>query len=143
MMKRETLHLPTFKWERKSTTGNPPAGVRGFAYTNIANNILYFGGCCKPERCFHNDLFDLNTVTHSWRKLTSSNLDNEPMPKESCGMITFNIYGKVNLLVFGGHGPIPVTTEAYSQYFPTSPASPHCYTNEIHTLDLSSLPGIT
>ena len=31
----DLFHLLTFTWERRSTTGTPPVGVKGYACTNI------------------------------------------------------------------------------------------------------------
>ena len=62
----EVFHLQTFKWERKYTTGTPPVGVMSYACTNIENNILYYGGCCKVDDSYHNNLCELNTLTNNW-----------------------------------------------------------------------------
>ena len=139
----DIFHLPALKWERRSTTATPPAGVMDYACTNIRDSILYFGGNCIPNDCFHNDLFELNTFTNEWRESINSSPDNGPMRKRSCGMIFFNINREDNLLVIGGFGPTPITTHTGSKYSP-SPNFPHlCITNEIHTMCLNSSPGIT
>ena len=139
----DIFHLPTLKWERKSTTAPPPAGVMNYACTNIRDSILYFGGSCKPSDCFHNDLFELNTLTNEWREIINSSPDNGPMRKHSCGMISFNMNGEDNLLVIGGFGPTPITTHNGSKYIP-DPRFPNiCLTNEIHTMCVNSSPGIT
>ena len=139
----DTFHLPTMKWERRSTTATPPAGVINYACTNIRDSILYFGGSCKPSDCFHNDLFELNTLTNEWREIINSSPDNGPMRKRSCGMISFNINAENNLLVIGGFGPTPITTHTGSKYIPSTNFQNHCYTNEIHTMCVNSSPGIT
>ena len=159
----DILHLPTLKWERRSTTATPPAGVMNYACTNIRDSILYFGGKCKPSDCYHNDLFELNTLTDEWSEIINSSPDNEPMRKSGCGMISFNMNGEYNLLVIGGFGPTPITTHTASKYilspssqkhcytnthtgskYILSPNSPnHCYTDEIHTMCVNSSPGIT
>ena len=86
----DIFHLPTLKWERRSTTTTPPAGVMNYACTNIRDNILYFGGSCKPNDCFHDDLFKLNTLTNEWREIINISPDHGPMRKCGCGMISFN-----------------------------------------------------
>ena len=139
----DIFHLPTLKWERRSTTATPPAGVMGYACTNIRDSILYFGGSCKPNDCFHNDLFELNTLTNEWREIINSSPDNGPMRKRSCGMISFNIDGEDNLLVIGGFGPTPITTHTGSKYIPSPSIPNHCFTSEIHTMCVNSSPGIT
>ena len=141
----DIFHLPTFKWERKPTTGTPPAGVMNYACTNVRDKILYFGGSCKPLDCFHNDLFELDTLTNEWREIINGSPDNGPMRKRGCGMISFNINAEDNLLVIGGIGYIPITTQTKSQYtYITDTNTPNlCYTNEIHTMCVNSSPGIT
>ena len=141
----DIFHLPTFKCERKPTTATPPAGVMYYACTNVRDRILYFGGSCKPFDCFHNELFELDTLTNEWREIINSSPDIGPMRKRGCGMISFNINAEDNLLVIGGIGHIPIITEAKSQYLHTPhPKIPYlCYTNEIHTMCVNSSPGIT
>ena len=139
----DIFHLPTSKCERKSTTGTPPSGVMGYACTNIGNTIYYFGGSCKADDCYHNNLYELNTITNKWGEIVNSTPDNVPMRKNACGMISFNINGKDKLLLVGGLGPTPVTTHSHSQYVP-NPNKPNlCYTNETHLMCVSSSPGIT
>ena len=141
----DIFHLPTLKCERKFTTATPPAGVMYYACTNIRDNILYFGGSCKPLDCFHNELFKLDTLTNEWREIINSCPDNGPMRKRGCGMISFNINGEDNLLVIGGIGHIPITTQMKSHYTRNihSNIPNPCYTDEIHTMCVNSSPGIT
>ena len=139
----DILHLPTLKWERKSTTATPPAGVLDYACTNIRDNILYFGGKCQPVDCYHNDLFELNALSNEWREIINSSPDNGPMRKHACGMISFKMNGEDNLLVIGGFGPTPITTQTNSQNVRSNSFPNHCYTNEIHTMCVNSSPGIT
>ena len=122
---------------------NPPAGVLYYACTNVQNNLLYFGGNCNPGDCYHNNLYSLNTLTLNWSEIISAPLDNVPMRKHGCGMISFNVNGEDNLFLSGGKGLTPVTQQTHSQYVP-SPSNPHLsYTNEIHCMNLTSSPGIT
>ena len=139
----DILYLPTSKWERESTTGTPPSGVFHYACAHIGNTIYYFGGSCKGDDCFHNNLYELNTITNKWGEIVNSTPHNVPMKKNACGMISFNINGKDKLLLVGGYGSIPVTTHSHSQYVPY-PDDPNVwYTNEIHLMCVSSSPGIT
>ena len=138
----DILQLTTLKWERRSTTATPPAGVMNYACTNIRDSILYFGGNCILHDCYHNDLFELNTLTNEWREFISSSPDNGPMRKHSCGMVSFKMNGEDNLLVIGGIGPIPITAHTGSKYIPSCSIPNHCYTNEIHTICVNSSPGI-
>ena len=139
----DIFHLPTLKWERKPTTATPPAGVMNYACTNIRDSILYFGGRCQPGDCYHNDLFEFDTLTNEWREIINIFSDNGPIRKRSCGMITFNINQKDNLLVIGGFGPTPITTNTRYKYIPYSNIPNLCITNEIHTMCVNSSPGIT
>jgi len=139
----DIFHLSTFQWERKLTTGTPPVGVLQYACTNTMNNILFFGGSCKAHDCYHNDLFELDTLTNNWREIVNISPDNGPMSKRGCGMIFYNINGEENLLIIGGYGEIPVTTPTNSQYVPSSKNPNHYHTNEIHIMCMSSSPGIT
>ena len=104
---------------------------------------IVFGGSCKPGYCFHNDLFELNTLTKDWREIINNSPDNGPMRKHGCGMISFDMSGEDNLLAIGGFGPTPVTTQMNSQYIPHPSIPNFCYTNEVHTMCVNSSPGIT
>ena len=139
----DLFHLSSFKWERRPTTGTPPAGVRDYACTDIENNIFYYGGCCKPGDCYRNNLYKLNSLNNNWREVVNSTPDNVPMKKIRCGMISYKINGKYNLLLLGGYGPVPVTTHSHSQYIPDPNIPNLCFTNEVHMMCVTSSPGIT
>ena len=139
----DLFHLQIFTWERRSTTGTPPIGVRGYACTYINNKIYYYGGMCKPDHCYHTNLYKLNSLNNNWREIANSTPDNVPMKKIYCGMISFKINGKNNLLVLGGYGPVPVTIHSHSQYI-RNPNNPNrCITNEAHIMCVTTSPGIT
>ena len=139
----DVLELATFKWERRSTTSNPPAGVIYYASTNIKHNVLYFGGCCKLDDCFHNNLYKLDTLTLNWNEITTNTTDNIPMKKHGCAMISFNMNGEDHLFLSGGAGPTPLIKQTHAQFI-SSPKNPHSsYTNEIHCMNVSTSPGIT
>ena len=55
----DIFHFFTFEWKRTSSTGNP---LMGYTYTNIENNVLYFGGSCQPLDCYHNNLHLLQII---------------------------------------------------------------------------------
>ena len=139
----DLFHLPTFTWERRSTTGTPPVGVLGYACTYIDNNIFFYGGCCKNDDCYRNNLYELNSLNNNWRELVNSTSDNVPMKKINCGMVSFKMNGKNNLLVLGGYGPVPVTTQSDSQYIPHPNKPNRCTTNEAHIMCVTTSPGIT
>ena len=139
----DIFHLPIFQWERTLTAGNPPSGVMSYACTNLEeNNLLYFGGSCKVDDCFHNTLYQLNSLTNKWEEIVSITSDTEPIKKHGCGMMSYSTNGEYNFLLFGGFGPRPTTKQTQSQYIPL-PGTPHlCYTNEAHIMCASSSPGI-
>ena len=139
----DLLHLPSFTWERRSTTGTPPVGVLNYACTEIDSNIFYYGGCCIPHDCYHNNLYEFNSLHNNWREIANSTPDNVPMKRIRCGMISFKINEKYNLLVFGGYGPVPVTIQSHSQYIPNPNIPNHCFTNEAHIMCVTTSPGIT
>ena len=138
----DIFHLPISSWERISATATPPSGVMNYACTNRRDSILYFGGNCKHNDCFHNDLFELNTLTNEWKEIIDSSPDNGPMKKRDCGMISFNMNGEDTLLVIGGFGPTPITSHTGSQYIPHLTIPNRCYTDEIHSMCFNSSPGI-
>ena len=139
----DLFHLPMLRWERRSTTGTPAVGARGYACSKIDNTIFYYGGNCKPNDCYHNNLYEFNSLTNNWREVVNSTPDNVPMKKIYCGMISLKINGKNNLLLYGGYGPVPVTIQSHSQYIPNPNKPNHCYTNEAHMMCVTTSPGIT
>ena len=139
----DLFHLPTLTWERRSTTGTPPVGVLNYACTNLGKNIFYYGGCCKYGECYHNNLYELNYLYNNWREVVNSTPDNVPMKKIRCGMISFKINEKHNLLVLGGYGPVPVTMHSHSQYIRHPNIPNRCITNEAHIMCVTTSPGIT
>ena len=138
----DLLHLTALKWERQSTAGTPPVGVRKYVCTNIGTNIFYFGGNCKIDECYHNNFYELNTHKNKWREIVNSAPENLPMKKIRSGILSYNINGEYNLLVLGGIGPVPVTIHPHSQYIPNPNIPNRCYTNEVHIMCVSSSPGI-
>ena len=142
----DILDIPTFKWEQKGTP-YPPAGVRKYACANIGSSIFYYGGNCKPHDCFHDNLFELNTLTHnwSWKEIISRSDDNRPMKKIACGMMSFKSNGQDNLLLLGGLGVTPAIkcTQTDSKYTQSPKLHALSYTNETHVMSVSSSPGIT
>ena len=118
-------------------------GARGYACTNIGKNIIYFGGDCKPGDCYHSNLYELNSLNNKWREIVNSTPENVPMKKTRCGMISFKLNGKYKLLVFGGYGAVPVTTNSHSQYISPPKLPNHCITNEAHMMCVTTSPGTT
>ena len=126
----EILDLITGNWRQCPTTGDPPLSVDGYASAVIDNNIIYFGGCCGHNRCYHNSLTSLCVDTMQWKELSPTNPHTGPMMKSGCGMIPVKIDGKYHLLVIGGMGP--------SARQDTSDTSSLITTNEQHYFNLST-----
>ena len=139
----DIINFPTFKRERKSTTGTPPASVMYYACTNMHSNILYFGGNCHNFYCFHNSLFILDTLTHIWREIGSITTHTLPMRKRGCRMISYIVDGEDYFLLLGGRGPTPFITHTHSQYVVNVRMRKLAYTNEAHIMCVTSSPGIT
>ncbi len=124
----------------RPTTGTPHTGTFLYSCCCVGNDIYYFGGHCKQNGCYHNDLSVLNTSNNEWREFAC---DDGPTKKAGCGMIPFSSDGQEYLLVIGGHYSLPANTPARSQYapFPSDP-SKACCVQEIHIMCVSSTPGI-
>lgn len=101
----EVMHLSTGRWEQRTTTGNPPLGVKGYSSTVIGRSILFFGGSCNHDDCRHNSLHSLNIDSFAWSELSRTNSHYGPMMKAYCSMIAVQFDGEDYLLVVGGIGP--------------------------------------
>ena len=133
----EIYHLPTSTWEQKTTTGNPPLGVKGYACAVIGKEIFYFGGYCNHDYCYHNSLHSLNIDTLNWREIFPSNNEHGPMMKSFCGMVSIEIDGEDYLAVIGGYGASSNSPKQLgAQYSSSGAGYQHC--NEIHYYKLSS-----
>ena len=135
----DVFNLLNSSFVKRPTTGSPPNATRFYSCCSVGEDIYYFGGSCKGDSCYHNNLCVLNTASNEWREIAC---DDGPMEKSGCGMIPFSIEGEEYLLVIGGVGPLPATAPAHSQYTP-HPGNPSlCYTNEIHIMCISAAPGM-
>ena len=112
----EIMDLDTGKWKQAATTGNPPLGVTEYSSAVIENSILYFGGYCNHDVCYHNSVTRLNINSLKWKELFPTNPHTGPMMKCGCGIIPVKIDGKNYLLVIGGRWSI-------SQYSKTTECS--------------------
>ena len=119
------------------TTGTPHNGTMGYSCCNIGDNVYYFGGQCKLNDCYHNDLSVLNTKSNEWKQIVCDDDDHKPMNKCLCGMIPLHIDGEDYVVVIGGIGQTPVNTPTHSQYIPEHKNPSHCITNEIHMMCIS------
>ena len=135
----EILDLITGNWRQCPTTGNPPLGFIEYASAVIDNNIIYFGGWCGHEDCYHNSLTSLCVDTMQWKELSPTNPHTGPMMKSACGMIPVKIDGKYHLLVIGGYGPsVNTSQQDTAQYSDIGMQSGYIRTNEQHYFNLST-----
>ena len=58
----EVFDIPSLSWSRVPTVGIPPAAVMTYSCASISDTVYYFGGCCKPDDCCHNDVFAFSTT---------------------------------------------------------------------------------
>ena len=54
--------------DTRQTTGTPPNGIIYYRCCSINNDIYYFGGSCKANDCYHNNLCVLDTSVNKWRE---------------------------------------------------------------------------
>ena len=134
----EIMDLDTGKWKQAATTGNSPLGVAGYSSAVIENSILYFGGYCSHDGCFHNSVTRLNIDSLEWKELFPTNPHTGPMMKWRCGMIPVKIDGKNYLLVIGGHQFGPSVNTPQQQNAQYKEEFDDIYTNEQHYFDLST-----
>ena len=139
--KVDVFSLSAFEWTKTATTGTPPAGVLdyGTAVHVIGQDMFVFGGRCDDwGRCYHNELYALNTNSKVWRKIPCTD---GPMEKYSCGLISYSCQGTDYMLALGGRaGKQPAQQQPGSQYIPSGYGS-YYYTNEVHTMEMTSSQG--
>ena len=130
----EVFHLPTGRWEQRPTNGKPPQGVYNYASTVISNRIYYFGGYCNHDDCRHNSVTTLITDSLTWNELFPTNRSMGPVMKSLCGMMSLTFNKVEYLLVVGGIGPRPTSSQPGAQYSDDDIV----HTNEHHYYQLSS-----
>ncbi len=129
----------TSSWSKEKTTGSPPNALLLYSSCALDGNVYYFGGMCKFDECFHNDLFVLQPASNKWDKLACGG-DN-PIRKAGSGMIPFKMDGRQGILVTGGYGPTPTNPPQHSQYISHSSDKSLCYTNEMQTVQIYNTPS--
>ena len=136
----EILNLTTGNWRQCTTTGNPPLSVVGYGSAAIGNNIIYFGGWCGHEGCYHNSVHSLCVDTMHWKELSPTNRHAGPMMKCYGGTIAVKIDGKNYLLVIGGQGTsVNTPHQDNAQYINKVKERSHLIrTNEQNYFDLST-----
>ncbi len=135
----DIFDISTLLWSSLVTTGIPPAAVMFYSCCTIGSKIYMFGGNCMPGDCYHNDLFMMDTLNNKWSQIEYTNSPSTPMKKRGHGMMSFTNNKKECLLIIGGDGPTP-TSPSNGQYIPSPSIPNYSYTNEVHSLCLSSSP---
>ena len=133
----EVYHLASGRWEQKPTTGTPPLGIEGYAYTVIGREIFFFGGYCDHDGSYHNSLFSFNVDTFNWKELSPTSPHHGPMMKCYCGMVAAQFDDEAYLVVIGGSNGNRQNpgTQRGAQY---ENSVLYQYCNEIHYYKLSS-----
>ena len=123
-------HHDTETWTRRHTSGpHPPAGLRNGGCAVSGHNIYIYGGLDK-NRLNCGDLYELNTQTWQWRKVSDGSAGG-PGKKRGCSMISY----QDQLLVVGGrYDEMPSSTQAGARYESGSSVR----TNEVHGYSLTS-----
>ena len=135
--KLDKLNIPLLQWDTVTTTGTPPAGTMEYGTTSIRNDMYVFGGRCDYDNnCCHNELHHLNTTNKVWRTIPTTAVG--PMKKYSCGLISYSYQGSDYLLTLGGRGQQPTQQQQHSLYIPYGR---YYYTNEVHTMNITTSPG--
>ena len=126
-------HHDTETWTRMHTSGpHPPAGLRSGGCAMSRHNLYLYGG--YDENKFHyGDLYELNTQTWQWRKLSDGSAGG-PGKKRGCRMISY----QDQLLVVGGcYDEMPSSRQAGARYEKLNHES-YVRTNEVHGYRLTS-----
>ena len=110
----ETFSFSSARWSSYLTRGTPPLGVTGYSCTTFRSNIYYYAGECGHDRCYHNGLNALNTLTMSWTQLHPN--DESMMKKGYGGMLSLEFDGSDYLFMVGGIGTTPAVKHPQFQY---------------------------
>ena len=106
----------TGQWVSRATTGTPPLGVNAYSCTAINNQLYYFGGRCRHDDCFHNNITRLDTVSLQWRELEPTDATRPVMRRANGGMISLEHDGVYHFLMIGGCGSAPAVQLPHYKY---------------------------
>ena len=123
----------TETWTRRLTSGpHPPAGLAngGCAMSGHNHNLYLYGGYDGIQSGY-GDLYELNTQTWHWRKLSDGSTGG-PGKKWGCRMIS---YQEQLLLVGGTYKEMPSSRQARARY---EKQGSIVRTNEVHGYSLTS-----
>ena len=126
-------HHDTETWSRRLTRGpHPPAGLSNGGCAMSVHNLYLYGGYDKNlSSC--GDLYELNTQTWQWRKLSDGSAGG-PGKKWGCKMISY----QDQLLVVGGaYDDMPNSRQARAT-FEEDEFGTFVRTNEVHGYSLTS-----
>ena len=138
----EVLDITSLSWSSLVTLGVPPAAIMNYSCCTIGSKVYMFGGSCKANDCYHNDLFMMDTLSNKWSQIEYSNSSStSPMKKNGHGMMSITNNKKECMLVIGGAGPTPTSTTPNAEYIPHPTIPDLTYTNEVHMLNVSSSPS--
>ena len=131
----DRLDFRTGRWSSHVTRGtSPPLGPSDYFCTTRNTDILYFGGWCGHDLCFHNDINSFNSLTYEWTNLISTN--DTVMKRGAGGMMCMECMGTEYLLIIGGAGSTPTTHHSQYQYDQMSNGAVR--TNEHNLFNLST-----
>ena len=138
----EVLDITSLSWSSLVTLGVPPAAIMFYSCCTIGSKVYMFGGSCKANDCYHNDLFMMDTLSNKWSQIEYSNSSStSPMKKHGHGMMSITNNKKECLLVIGGYGPTPTSTTPNAEYIPSFTVPDQTITNEVHLISVSSSPS--
>ena len=120
-------------WEKHSTTGNPPPGLRDGVCTSLLDSFYWFGG--RDNRILYNSLHRLDPATLEWRELQPLNQADGPMRKFWCGIVPFF---QDQLATFGGYGIAIGPTQPGAMFIKnTNRSDGRGWSNEFHVFDIT------
>ena len=130
----ETFDPYSKLWEQRQVEGDAPLpGTYGGASASLYDDLFSFGGW--DDKKYLNAVRRLDSKTWGWCQLSPQNAEGAPMPKASCGMISFGD----NLGVFGGYGIPRGPTEPRSFIKDTRYTDGSGWTNEFHIYHLKGV----
>ena len=116
----------TKTWARQRTRGpHPPAGLNGGGCCISGQHLYIYGGYDGESR--YGTLYELNTKSWTWRKLSDDGAAGGPGKKNGCRIIRY----QDRLLVVGGYYIERPRRQAGSSY-------ENGWTNEVHCFNLTT-----
>uniref|UniRef100_A0A1X7U4A0 CARD domain-containing protein n=2 Tax=Amphimedon queenslandica TaxID=400682 RepID=A0A1X7U4A0_AMPQE len=106
----------------------------GYFCTTRNNEILFFGGWCGHDICYHNDVNSFNSLTYEWSNIIPTS--DAVMKRGFGGMVCLESMGTEYLFMIGGTGSTPTTYQSQYQYFQLDTG--HIHTNEQNLLNIST-----